>query len=67
MCVTASASETLEAPGAKVPFSLEPILIYLEGGHYVGLILQGSLANILAEWRPAGGGGISSSGDGGGV
>ena len=30
-CVAESASEVEEAPGASVPFSLEPILVDLEG------------------------------------
>ena len=43
-CVAVSASEVEEAPGASVPFSLEPILVELEGGRYIGPILPASLA-----------------------
>ena len=36
-CVSAlAASEALEAPGANIPFSLEPVMVDLEGGAYVG-------------------------------
>ena len=39
-CVDSSALEVVEAPGGSVSFSLKPILIDLEGGRYVGPILQ---------------------------
>ena len=73
-CVAALASEVEEAPGASVPFSLEPILVYLEGGRYTGPILPAVLADLVTERRSAGGsapkGGVvlggGSSGSGGG-
>ena len=42
-CVAALASESLDAPGYQVPFSLEPILAELEGDRYVGPILLPAL------------------------
>ena len=69
-CVAALASEVEEAPGASVPFSLEPILVELEGGRYIGPILPDTLADLVAGRWPAGGsaakGGGSGSGGGGG-
>ena len=56
-CVAALASEVVEAPGASIPFSLEPIMVVLEEGRYVGPILPGPLADLLAGRRAAGGGG----------
>ena len=41
--VDALVSEVLEAPGANIPFTLEPILLELEGECYVVLILLGPL------------------------
>ena len=67
--MAASASETLEALGANTHFSLEPILVNIEVGQYVGPSLPGTMANLLAGLRPSGGGGGGgggSSGDGGG-
>ena len=66
--MAASASEVEEAPRASVPFSLEPILVYLEGGRYIGPILPASLADLIVRRRPAGGSapkGGSDSGNGG--
>ena len=54
-CVAASTSEVEEAPGASVPFSLEPILVKLEGGRYIGPILSAALADLVAGRRPEGG------------
>ena len=34
----------LGAPGATVPILIEPILLEMEGGRYVGVILPGLLA-----------------------
>ena len=71
-CVAASASEVAEALGASVPFSLEPILVELEGGRYIGPILPAALADLVSGRRPAGGsapkgeGGVGGSGSGGG-
>ena len=47
--------EVEEAPGARVPFSLEPILVKLEGGRYIGPILPAALVDLVAGRRPAGG------------
>ena len=55
----------MEATGASVPFSLEPILVYLEGGRYIGPILAVSPEKLVAERRPAGRGAPKSGGDGG--
>ena len=60
MCVTALSLEDLGAPGATVPFLLEPILLELEGGHYVGPILPMPLAGLASGRR-----GGDSSGSGG--
>ena len=66
-CVAASASEALEAPGPNSPFTLDLILLELEGGHYVGPILLGPLEDLLARCRLGGGNsGSSSSSIGGG-
>ena len=46
--MAASASEALEATGAIIPFSLNPILVELESGCYVGPILMGPLVDLLA-------------------
>ena len=59
------ASEVLEATGAMFPFTLEAILLELEGGCYVGPILPGVIVYILAFRRTdsnigAGGGGRGS-------
>ena len=45
--VLVSVSEALEATGVTVPFTLDPILLKLEGGRYSGLIISGALADIL--------------------
>ena len=65
-CVAALASEVEEAPWASVPFSLEPILIKLEGGRYIGPILPAALAELVAGRRPAGGSAQKGGGGGGG-
>ena len=54
-CVAVSASKVVEAPGARVPFSLEPILFDLEGGHYILPILPIPLSNIVSGRQSAGG------------
>ena len=61
MCVTASSSGFLEALGANTPFLLEPILLDLEGGHYMGLILPESLTCLLGGQRTPNSGGSSGS------
>ena len=65
-CVAASASEVVEALGASVPFSLKPILVDLEGGHYIGPILPASLDDVVTGRRPTGGSAPKSGGGGGG-
>ena len=47
-CVAALASEVVKEPGASVPFYLEPILVELEGGRYIGPTLPASLADLVA-------------------
>ena len=44
----ASASEALEDPGSNIPFLFEPILVEIEGTHYVCLIVPRPLADLLA-------------------
>ena len=71
MCVAVSASKALESPGTNTPFLLDPILVDLEGGRYVGPILTVPLADLLAGQRLDGvcgnsGGGRGNSGDGNG-
>ena len=41
-------------PGANSPFTLEPILLELEGENYVGPILLVPLANLIAGHRLGG-------------
>ena len=65
MCVAASASEVVEAPGCSVPFSLKPIMFKLEGGHYIGPTPPVSLANLVSGKRSAGGGAPKSGGGSG--
>ena len=68
MCVAALASESLDAPGCQVPFLLEPILVELEGGRYVGPIHPPALGDLVSRASGRGGGGSggrSSGGDGG--
>ena len=63
-CVAASASESLDAPGCQVPFSLEPILAELEGGRYVGTILPPALVDLVSRANGRGGGGGGGGGGG---
>ena len=65
--VAAWAFEALEGLGANTPLSLEPILVYLEGEQYVGPILPGPLADLLAGHRPDRGGGNGGVNSGEGV
>ena len=53
-CVSASASEVVEAPGGSVSFSLKPSMVELEIGRCIALILPISLADIVAGRRSAG-------------
>ena len=62
-CVILSSLESVGAPGAEVPLSVEPILLYMEGGWYVVPLLPGPLADLVR--RRHGGGGISSGVNGG--
>ena len=63
-CVAALDLELVEAPGANVPFSLEPILVELEGGCYIGRILPASLSDIVTGRHPSGEGSPKSGGGG---
>ena len=47
-CVVVSDSKVVEAPGGSVPFSLEPILVEREGGHYIIPIRPASLSDLVA-------------------
>ena len=58
--------EVEEAPGASVPFSLEPIMAGMEGGHYTSPILPALLANLVTGRRPAGGSAPKGRGGSGG-
>ena len=49
-CVAALASEVEEAPGASTPFSLKPLLVEMEGGHYTVPIIPAALVNLVAGW-----------------
>ena len=66
-CVAASASEVVKSPGDSVPFSLETILVDLEGGRYICPILPASLADLVTGRWPSGGSAPKSGGvvDGG--
>ena len=65
-CVTALSSEDVGVPGAMMQFSMEPILLKLEGGKYVGPLLPDTLEYLVSERRGGGGSGGSSGGDSGG-
>ena len=52
-CMVASASEVVEAPGASAPFSLEPILVNLKGGRYIGPVFPVSLSDLVSVRRSA--------------
>ena len=62
-CVAELASEVEEAPGASIPFSLEPILVDLlkEGDQQMGVprraaaaaaVAAADLKNLCPWWRP---------------
>ena len=59
-------------PGGSVPFSLEPIMVEIEEGRYIGPFLPVSLYELVAgrrstgEGAPQSGGGGSNGDDGGG-
>ena len=54
-----------EAPGGSIPFSLEPILVELEGGRYTIPILSASLADLTTGRQIEGGSAQKGGGDGG--
>ena len=58
--------KALEAPGGNIPFSLEPILVELEGARCVGPILPVPLVDLLAGIILARGVGNIGGGSGGG-
>ena len=64
MAVTTS--KTLDNLGANLPLSLEPILVKIEGVHYVGPILPDPVAELLTGWRPTRGSGNGGGGSSGG-
>ena len=64
-CVTALSSEDVGATGETIPFSLEPILLKLEGGHYVGPLLPLPLADLVSGRRGGSGGTGGGNGSGG--
>ena len=65
-CVTVSSSEDIGVPGETVPFTLDPILLDLEGGNYVGTLLPLPLAELVSEIRDGGGNNGGSGGTNGG-
>ena len=65
-CVTASSSEDVGAAGEIATFSLETILLKLEGGRYVGPILTLPLAELVSRIHGGGGGNSVGGGTGGG-
>ena len=60
--MTASSLEDIGAPGATAPFLLGPILIYMEGGRYVGTFLP-VLVDELVIGRRGDSGGSSEGGN----
>ena len=70
----ASSSEDVEAPRSTVPLLVEPILLEVEGGRYVGQLLPDTVAELVIGRHGGGGvsgiiyggGGGSISGSGGG-
>ena len=60
------AALTSEVEEASVPFSLEPILVKLEGGRYIVPILLAALADLVAGRQPAGGSAPKGGGGGSG-
>ena len=56
----------VEAPGASVPFYIKPIVVDLEGVHYVGPILLGTMVGLLSGRRATYGNGGGGGGGGGG-
>ena len=65
-CVAALVSESLDAPGPNKLFLLEPTLVDIEGGRYIGTILPASLADLVAKTGSRGGSGSSGEGGNGG-
>ena len=65
-CVATLASEALVAPGSSVPFLIEPTLVDIDGGRYVGPIFLVPLADLLPGQSMVGGGGNGGGGSGGG-
>ena len=53
-------------PRETVPFLVEPILIDMEGGRYMGPLLTATLAEIISTRRDGGGGSGRRNGRGGG-
>ena len=47
-CMMASSLELLGVPRKTVHFSLEPVLLYMEGGFYVGPLLIGTLVDLVS-------------------
>ena len=65
-CVKASSSKGVGAAGATVPFSLEPILLELEVGRYVGPLLPLPLEELVSGRRGGSNdGGSNGNGKGG--
>ena len=64
MRMTALSSEDVGAPRATVPFLVEPILLDLEGGRYVGLLIPANLVDLVSMRRVDGRNGGSGNGGG---
>ena len=65
--MNASTSDVVKSTGAKSPFSLEPIMVDMEGVCYMGPILPGPLAELLAVIWAADGNGSRGGGGGGSI
>ena len=71
--MTALSLEDVGAPGATVPFLVEPILLKLEGGRYVEPLLTDTLVELVNERHGGDGiigdasGNSDRGGDGNGV
>ena len=49
--MTTASLDDVGAPGATVQFSVEPILLEMEGDRYVGPLLSATLADLVSEGR----------------
>ena len=66
-CVTALSSENIGTAGTTVPFSLDTILLKMEGGHYVGPLLPLPLTELVSGRCDGSNSGNAGGGDTRGV